>query len=50
MTTSGITTFGTNLETIDVITEAFERCGRTADSLSANDIDSARRSLNRSGR
>lgn len=46
MTSSGLNTFGVSTEQIDIITEMWERCGRTADSLSANDIDSARRSLN----
>lgn len=45
MTTSGTYTFG-DTEQIDVITEAYERVGRTAGTLSSNDIDSARRSIN----
>lgn len=45
MTTSGTYDFGTS-EQIDIITEAFERIGRNASTLSANDIDSARRSIN----
>jgi hypothetical protein len=45
MTTSGTYAFG-DIQQIDVITEAFERCGRNPSSLSSNDIDSARRSLN----
>lgn len=45
MTTSGEYTFG-NTEQIDVITEAFERIGRAPSQLTANDIDSARRSIN----
>ena len=45
MTTSGTYAFG-DIQQIDVITEAFERIGRNPASLSSNDIDSARRSLN----
>jgi hypothetical protein len=45
MTTSGTYDFGQS-EQIDIITEAFERIGRNASTLSANDIDSARRSIN----
>lgn len=45
MTTSGTYTFG-NSEQIDVITEAFERVGRNPASLSAHDVESARRSIN----
>lgn len=45
MTTSGTYTFGQS-EQIDVHTEAFERIGRAPSQLTANDIDSARRSLN----
>ncbi len=45
MTTSGTYSFGTS-EQVDIITEAFERIGRSPSSLSANDIDSARRSIN----
>lgn len=45
MTTSGTYTFG-NTEQIDIITEAYERVGRNPGSLSSNDIDSARRSVN----
>lgn len=33
-------------EQIDFVTEAYERIGRTPDTLSSNDIDSARRSTN----
>lgn len=45
MATSGVSNFGVTTEIIDLFTEAYERCGRTSDSLSANDLDSARRSL-----
>jgi len=45
MTTSGTYAFG-DIQQIDVITEAFERIGRNPASLSSNDVDSARRSLN----
>ena len=45
MTTSGTYAFG-DIQQIDIITEAFERCGKNPASLTANDIDSARRSLN----
>ena len=45
MTTSGAYTFG-NTEQIDIITEAYERVGRNPATLSSNDIDSARRSIN----
>jgi len=45
MTTSGTYTFG-NTEQIDIITEAYERVGRNPATLSSNDIDSARRSIN----
>lgn len=45
MASSGTYTFGTS-EQVDVVTEAFERCGRNPASLSSQDIDSARRSLN----
>ena len=44
MTTSGTYDFGQS-EQIDIITEAFERIGRNASTLSANDIDSANASL-----
>lgn len=46
MATSGTYTFGVETETMDFVTEAFERCGRDAATISANDADSARRSLN----
>ncbi len=45
MTTSGTYTFG-DTEQIDIITEAYERVGRNPGTLSSNDIDSARRSIN----
>lgn len=45
MTTSGTYSFGQS-EQIDVITEAFERVGRAPSTLSSQDIDSARRSIN----
>ena len=45
MTTSGTYTFGDS-EQIDIVTEAFERVGRNPSSLSSQDIDSARRSIN----
>ena len=45
MTTSGTYAFG-NTEQIDIITEAYERVGRNPGTLSSNDIDSARRSIN----
>ncbi len=44
MTSSGVYDIG-NEEQIDVVTEMWERVGRTANSLSSNDIDSARRSI-----
>lgn len=45
MTTSGEYLFGDS-EQIDIVTEAYERIGRNPASLSSQDIDSARRSLN----
>lgn len=45
MTTSNTYTFGDS-EQIDIITEAYERVGRNPATLSSNDIDSARRSIN----
>lgn len=45
MTTSNTYTFGSS-EQIDVLTEAFERIGRAPSTITANDLDSARRSLN----
>lgn len=45
MTTSGTYAFDAT-EQVDVLTEAFERIGRNPASITANDLDSARRSLN----
>lgn len=45
MPTSGQYDFG-DTEQIDIITEAYERVGRNPGTLSSNDIDSARRSIN----
>ena len=45
MTTSGTYLFQ-DLEQTDIITEAFERIGRDPASITSNDLDSARRSLN----
>lgn len=45
MTSSGTYTFGVNTNTTDILTEGFERIGREASTLSANDMDSARRSM-----
>ena len=45
MTTSNQYDFGAS-EQIDIITEAYERIGRDPSTLSALDIDSARRSIN----
>lgn len=45
MTTSGTYTFGTDTEAVDVVTEAFERCGIEPSEISAQRLDSARRSL-----
>lgn len=45
MATSGTYTFGV-LEQVDVITEAYERIGRNPATITSNDTDSARRSLN----
>jgi len=45
MTTSNTYSFGST-EQIDIVTEAYERIGRAPTSLSSNDIDSARRSVN----
>jgi len=46
MTSSGTTTFGIDTEQLDIVTEAYERCGIAPDLLTAHDLDSARRSLN----
>lgn len=45
MTTSGTFTFGQSTELQSVIDEAYERVGRQASDLSANDIQSAIRSM-----
>ena len=45
MSSSGTYTFA-GLEQVDVITEAFERIGRNPATITSNDLDSARRSLN----
>lgn len=45
MTTSGAYAFG-DTEQVDILTEAFERIGRDPSSITSNDLDSARRSLN----
>jgi hypothetical protein len=45
MVTSGTYDFGATTEQVDVLIEAWERCGKYASELSGNDLDSARRSL-----
>lgn len=45
MATSGLFTFGLNTELQSVIDEAFERLGKEASELSANDVQSAIRSM-----
>lgn len=45
MVTSGTFTFGYTTSVDDLIVEAYERVGKEASTLSANDLDSARRSL-----
>lgn len=45
MTTSGLFTFGFDTGADELITEAYERIGREASTLSANDLDSARRAI-----
>lgn len=45
MTVSGTFNFGFTTGADELITEAFERIGREASTLSANDLDSARRAL-----
>jgi len=45
MATSGTYLFG-DTQQLDFITEAFERCGKLPDKITANDMDSARRSIN----
>lgn len=46
MTTSGLSSFGYDTENNDLITEAFERCGRDASTLSPVELNSAVRSMN----
>lgn len=45
MSTSGTNTYFTSLETVDIIQDAFERCGVDFSQVSGNQLDSARRSL-----
>lgn len=45
MASSGLYTFGVDTENDDFIWEAFERVGRDASTLTANDMESARRSM-----
>lgn len=45
MALSGTTTFFTTIEGVDVIADAFERCGIDFSEVSGNQIDSARRSI-----
>ncbi len=45
MATSNTYTFGTDSEAVDVITEAFERCGRDPSQISAQQLVSANNSL-----
>lgn len=45
MTLSGTTTFFTTLENVDVIADAYERCGIDFSKVSGNQLDSARRSI-----
>lgn len=45
MTTSGTYDFYDNFENVDLIVEAYERIGRQQSELSANDFESARRSI-----
>jgi len=45
VTTSGTYTFFQTLEAVDVIQDAWERCGMQMSQLSGNQLDSARRSL-----
>lgn len=45
MTTSGTTTFFSTIESVDVIQDAFERCGIDFSKVSGNQLDSARRSI-----
>lgn len=45
MTTSGTTTYFSAIEAVDVIQDAFERCGIDFSRVSGNQLDSARRSI-----
>ena len=45
MSTSGTTTYFNTLEYVDVIQDAFERCGIDFSKVSGNQLDSARRSI-----
>ncbi len=45
MTTSGTSTYFSSLEYIDVVADAFERCGIDFSKVSGNQLDSARRSI-----
>lgn len=45
MATSGTTTYFNNLQYIDVVQDAFERCGIDFSRVSGNQLDSARRSI-----
>lgn len=46
MTSSGTFTFGVDTQQIDIVTDAYERCGISPDLLTANDLLTATRSLN----
>lgn len=46
MASSGLYTFGVDTEQVDFVTEAFERVGRDASTIGANDMESASRSIN----
>jgi hypothetical protein len=46
VTSSGLYNFGVSTSNFDIFTEAYERIGRQAGSLSLNDMQSASRSLN----
>lgn len=45
MTLSGTTTFFSAIESVDVIQDAYERCGIDFSKVSGNQLDSARRSI-----
>lgn len=45
MSTSGTTTYFSTIEAVDVIQDAFERCGIDFSKVSGNQLDSARRSI-----